>query len=530
MTEPAFARDQAVSSADHGAYQHLARGQALAAEGRLIEAVTELEAAVADAEFRGDGAVLAKALRQLALVRHRVQEFESARASAARSHRLALDLGDPALAGHALNTLASFDIDAGAHDAAKARLAEALEGCGDDAGLRGQIEQNLAVLSNMSGDYRAAMEHGERSLEAFLQAGDDEGCARALHTMGMLNADREQWDDADRFYRRSRAIAKKVGNLHLQALCLLDQTEVLIGRRQFVDARECADAALGVFAQLGDASGKAAVYRFLGMIDRETGAPALAEGHLRLSIELSADGRHPLHEAEATRELAILYQQIGRKLEALDQLNSAHRLFGRLAARVDRVDVARKKTLIERSFLQMVRDWGQSIESMDAYTHGHSERVASYAQAVGQVLGLSQSDQMTVRLGAYLHDVGKVRVPSEILNKPGRLTAAEFAVIKHHPQWGVDLVEPTEFPWDIEPIIRWHHEKLDGSGYPDGLAGERIPLHAQIICVADVYDALNTDRSYRPANTKSTTLSIMRDHQHWWRPAVFDAFMRTVGH
>jgi putative nucleotidyltransferase with HDIG domain len=148
---------------------------------------------------------------------------------------------------------------------------------------------------------------------------------------------------------------------------------------------------------------------------------------------------------------------------------------------------------------------------------------------VGRVLGLNKTDLMTIRVGAYLHDVGKVRVPHEILNKPGPLTPTEFAAIKRHPEWGVDLLENAEFPWDIKPIIRWHHEKLDGSGYPYGLRGGEIPLAAQIICVSDVYDALTSDRSYRPARTKQMTLSIMRDHHYWWRPDVLDAFMRTIG-
>jgi putative nucleotidyltransferase with HDIG domain len=387
----------------------------------------------------------------------------------------------------------------------------------------------VAIVANLRGDHRLAAEYCQRSLESFLAAGDDDGCARVYHTMGMMSADREQWEDADRYYRQSRAVAKKLGNAHLQALCLLDQTEVLVARHHYDDARECADAALGEFNQIRDSAGKAAVYRLLGMIDRETGAPALAEGHLRLSIELSTSGKHPLQEAEAKRELALLYQDLGQNLEAFQELNAAHRLFGRLAARVDRVDVARKKTQIERAFLQMVRGWGQSIESTDSYTHGHSERVATFAYGVGRALGLNKTDLMTVRVGAYLHDVGRMRVPHEILNKPGPLTPTEFAVIKRHPEWGVDLLETAEFPWDIKPIIRWHHEKLDGSGYPDGLRGDEIPLAAQIICVSDVYDALTTDRSYRPARTKPMTLSIMRDHHHWWRTDVFDAFMRTIG-
>ena len=172
---------------------------------------------------------------------------------------------------------------------------------------------------------------------------------------------------------------------------------------------------------------------------------------------------------------------------------------------------------------------GGSIESSDTYTFGHCGRVAEYAEAVGRALGLTEDALTTLRLGAYLHDVGKVKVPHEILNKPGKLTKAEFEIIKQHPVWGVDLFSAIEFPWDIKPIIRWHHEKYDGTGYPDRLRGDEIPLAAQIICIVDVYDALTTTRSYRPALSHAEALSAMRETPQWWRPDVLDAFMRSVG-
>jgi putative two-component system response regulator len=124
--------------------------------------------------------------------------------------------------------------------------------------------------------------------------------------------------------------------------------------------------------------------------------------------------------------------------------------------------------------------------------------------------------------------VGKVRVPHEVLNKPGRLTPEEFEIIKQHPVWGVELLAGIEFPWDIKPIIRWHHEKYDGSGYPDRLRGDEIPLSAQIICAADVYDALTTTRSYRPALEPDAALAEMIRCQHWWRSDVFQAFCGLI--
>jgi len=178
--------------------------------------------------------------------------------------------------------------------------------------------------------------------------------------------------------------------------------------------------------------------------------------------------------------------------------------------------------------LKVVADWGQSIESTDRYTYGHCGRVADYGIKVAQAMGLNEDEQTTLRLGAYLHDVGKVKVPHEVLNKPGRLTEEEFEIVKHHPVWGLELLAAVEFPWDIKPIIRWHHERYDGTGYPDRLKGDEIPLNAQIICIVDVYDALTTTRSYRAALPREEALPIMEKSRHWWRDDVYQAFMRSV--
>jgi putative nucleotidyltransferase with HDIG domain len=154
--------------------------------------------------------------------------------------------------------------------------------------------------------------------------------------------------------------------------------------------------------------------------------------------------------------------------------------------------------------------------------------VADYAVAVAREMGLDEEQQTTIRLGAYLHDLGKVRIPHEILNKPAALTPEEFGVIQMHPIWGLELLATIEFPWDIKPIIRWHHEKYDGSGYPDRLRGDEIPLSAQIICIVDVYDALTTSRSYRGAMSPAEALAKMQEVRKWWRPDVYQAFLQTV--
>ncbi|MGH7631381.1 MAG: HD domain-containing phosphohydrolase [Gemmatimonadales bacterium] len=497
--------------------------------GEVAEALAAYERAVAAGERSGATALVAEALRRLGVAQHHRGERSLARELCERSHRVAAGLGESVLAGEALNALAGFDFEAGAIDAARDRFYQALELGGGSPGLRGRIEQNLGILANIQGALAQALAHYERSLEAFRSSGDERGCAIAYHNLGMVSADRGLWDQADRFYTRTLEISERIGDRHLQGLARLNHSEVHLARQRYDDARGGAEAALAIFDQLGARLDKADAYKLIGRVYRETGRWALAESRLRGAIELAVSTDSVLSEAEASRELALLYQAMGRNQDALGLLNTAHRLFGRLDARVDLVDVAGKVHRLEETYFAVVRDWGQSIESADSYTFGHCERVAGYAGSVARALGLDDQQQTTIRLGAYLHDLGKVRVPHEILNKPGKLTDAEFDVIKMHPLWGVELLATVDFPWDIKPIIRWHHEKYDGTGYPDRLRGDEIPIGAQIIGIVDVYDALTTTRSYRPAMSPTEAVARVVESRAAWRDDVYDAFMGAVG-
>jgi putative two-component system response regulator len=140
-----------------------------------------------------------------------------------------------------------------------------------------------------------------------------------------------------------------------------------------------------------------------------------------------------------------------------------------------------------------------TVEARDPYTGGHCARMASYASLFGMALGLPDEDVAALSRGGYLHDVGKIGVPDAILLKAGRLTAEEFAVMKRHPVTGDRLCGDLKLLRLVRPIVRFHHERTDGSGYPDGLVGDAIPLLAQITGIVDVYDALTTDRLYRSA-------------------------------
>ena len=170
---------------------------------------------------------------------------------------------------------------------------------------------------------------------------------------------------------------------------------------------------------------------------------------------------------------------------------------------------------------------GNAIDAKDTYTEGHAERVAHYSVAIGKQLGLPYEALRRLRLGGVLHDIGKIGVPEAILNKPGPLTADEFAVMKKHPEIGERICAPLKSLREMLPVIRSHHERPNGSGYPDGLAGDEIPIEARIVCLADVYDALATTRSYKRAFTRERCIAILHDDtaKGLFDPQVVEAFV-----
>ena len=156
-----------------------------------------------------------------------------------------------------------------------------------------------------------------------------------------------------------------------------------------------------------------------------------------------------------------------------------------------------KTEKLSHAYIQIVQALAASVDAKDKYTHGHSSRVAVYAREIGKRAGFSQTEQDSIYMMGLLHDVGKIGIQDAIINKNGRLTDEEFASIKTHPAVGADILKNiTDYP-ELMVGARWHHERYDGGGYPDGLSGENIPETARIIAVADTYDAMTSNRSYR---------------------------------
>jgi hypothetical protein len=178
----------------------------------------------------------------------------------------------------------------------------------------------------------------------------------------------------------------------------------------------------------------------------------------------------------------------------------------RAASRVGPVVDAEGMSPYERA--DRLRELSAALEAADPYTHGHSRRVARYSATIAQGLHLSPQEVARIHVAAEVHDVGKVRTPADVLRKPGRLTDEEFHVIQRHAADGAEMVKALEDP-ELAGSVRHHHERLDGSGYPDGLKGDEIPLGARIIAVADTFDAIASTRPYRDARTHREALAVL---------------------
>ena len=189
----------------------------------------------------------------------------------------------------------------------------------------------------------------------------------------------------------------------------------------------------------------------------------------------------------------------------------------------------RNKNILESSFIQAIHAISSTAEKRDPYTSGHMERVAELAVQIGLKLGLDENMIKGIELGGVIHDIGKIYIPAEILNRPGKLSKSEFEMIKTHSQVGYEIIKDIDFPWPVAEMVLSHHERLDGSGYPNGLKGDEITLEARILAVADVIEAVSSHRPYRPALGIEEGIKIIKEGKgHHFDPKVVDACIDII--
>jgi len=376
--------------------------------------------------------------------------------------------------------------------------------------LGAMAARSLGAISLMRGDHDQALHHYHASLGEFRALGALGEVLRVLGDTGMLCTDLQHWDDAVSAFEEATAIAEALGDIPARVLLEVRRAELEIARHDLAAARIACAAAATLASQTAGAGALGEIEKQQGAIARELGELSSAEQHFERAQAWAGEHGDLLLSAETAREHAELCRRQGRHRDALIHLNRGHETFSRIPRGGDVADVERRNARLERYFIDAVRQWSASIESKDRYTQGHCERVADLACAVALRAGMEPRDIFWFRIGALVHDVGKLIISSELLNKAGKLAPDEWDLITRHPVSGVEILADMNFPEAIFPMVRSHHERWDGRGYPDRLAGADIPLAARILCIADVYDALTSKRSYKGPLSHDAAMAIMR--------------------
>ncbi|MEP6496266.1 MAG: HD domain-containing phosphohydrolase, partial [bacterium] len=440
--------------------------------------------------------------------------------------------GDRAGAGYAINAKAAVHWQQGNLDEAERLFLQArsLALAVSDIELAARTSHNLGVMASIRGELTDALEHYNIALENCRAIGLDRDTAHTLNNLGLLHTELQQWSDAERAYSEAKDISTLSGDLPIRISVTVNLAEMWLRRNELPRANASVRRALELAAHSEDLPCMPQIYKLRGSLARKGGDAVEADAHFAHAVAL-AEARHDfLILAETLRERADLDRDQGRNREALQNLNRAHRLFAELRARRELANVDQSMGRLETDFLEVVRRWGESIEEKDQYTQGHCVRVANLACAIAAAVGIETQELFWFRIGTLLHDVGKLIVPSETLNKVGRLTDEEWVLMRRHPSAGIEMLAGVDFPWDVRPIIESHHERWDGKGYPHGLAGETIPMSARIVALADVYDALTSIRSYKRSLSHDETMAIMReDIGRAFDPTLFARFEEVVG-
>ena len=496
--------------------------------GEWNDALTQYASALLRASEGGDFPRVTQLLRAIGRLRYERGDHERAAEAFQASLTRAEQLGDVAQIAAAINCLAVVEQYRGNVSEAERmyRRAGELAVQVNDGRLAALVQQNLSMLATIRGQYDVALDHGHDALKHFRSIGDDASVAKVMNNLGMLQIDQNELGHAELSFRSALTVADRLGDAAMRVTIQINRAELALKRKDYPAVHEFCDEAFRMYTRLGSESGLAETYKVYGVLYRETGNTELATTHFLLATKLAQACGDRLLEAETARERALLCMQEGQHRDALDALNQAHRLFRELQARREADDAERHLERVERIYLRVVEMLETDIAvSFDPCSVEQYHRVADYASQLANLAGFKGRDLTWLRIGAFLYDIGKRSVPANVLNKRGALTDEEWGQVKKHVLDSEQVVLDLNPPWEMRPMVRHHHEHWDGTGYPDGLAGDQIPLTARVLAIADAFTALTSRRSYRRKMTDQEALDVMqREAGQKFDPTLFRSF------
>ena len=376
---------------------------------------------------------------------------------------------------------------------------------------------NIGAILRETGKYDEALKFLTESLEFKEKSDNRMGIINSLLNIASIYREMKKYDEATKYFDRILKLCDETDNKVELAMTEIEIAKVKIEQDKMDEAieflekslsigeeidapniiRESCEQLSNIYEKIGDFR-NALIYfkKSIAAKDRiiqEERNRAIAEMEIKYETE------------KKERELEIANLKNVELKKANEELVETQRALQEYRDNLEQLVQKRSQELSEsyrklrQTFDAIIKTMTKVVEFRDPYTAGHQERVARLAVAIAEQMKLDEHTIEGIRLAGMVHDIGKIYVPSEILTKPGRLNPVEFMLIKNHSTAGYEILKSIDFPWDIAKIVRQHHERLDGSGYPDGISGDEITLEAKIIAVADVVEAISSHRPYRPA-------------------------------
>lgn len=432
----------------------------------------------------------------------------------------------------ALRNLGVIYLQLGELDEAESNYNEAIE----IAKLSGQeilyadLVNNLGVIKNMKGDWRTALDYYRESLNIYKAYDEVRKTAYTQNNLAITMTEQGLIDDAHNYFVKAYDIASDIQDSSLLLIININLADVYLRKGHPGDARKHCRLAVAYLKSTNAVNTQLIeTKKLLGRIEAAEQLFDSALNQFNEALEIARTLGARFLEAEILLERGSLFRQMNRPFDALTDLEQSYRMYLGLKVQGKQEQTERTIYSIEQLYLESFERLGYDVDRKDPYTKGHSDRVAALSLLLGRELGLKSMVLKTIVAAALLHDLGKINIPDSILKKDGRLTEDEYTLIQRHPEEGVALLRGKEFPWDLKPLVLHHHERFDGAGYPLGLKGEDIPFGARIIALADVFDALTSDRVYRKAFSTEKALEMMgEDAGKSFDPVLFTCFKRMI--
>lgn len=509
------------------------KGKSFAAKGKYDDAIQEYQKILSMCHDSHQLSAKSETFAQIGQLLSKQGDYDRALGYIQRAIGAYRRLHDNQGICKALRNLGVIYVELGEFEEAEINYQEAIEIARKIGNriLYADLVNNLGTIKNMKGDWETALMLYDESLQIYESEGQIRKSAYSKNNLAITLADRGFNDKAYEHFQQAYKIATQIKDESLTLIVDINLADLFLKKGILVNAKVHCHKAERYLAKSGlTNSHLVEIKKIAGKIAARERELEQALQHFNESLKLSREVGTRYIEAEVLLERGTLYKNMRRNFDSLTDLEASYQIFANLNADGRRVQTERIIYSIERLYLDIFDSMAREVDQKDQYTKGHSDRVASLALLLGKELGLRATELKTIVAASLLHDIGKINIDDSVLKKPGELTVDEFQHIKKHPENGLELLRGTDFPWDIRPLILHHHEKMDGSGYPRGLIGEDIPTGARIIGICDVFDALTSDRVYRPAYDIEKALKIMSGKSGTeFDPVILKRFIELIG-